>query len=582
MFCPNCGKENDDAVRHCQSCGSFIPDLSVLGDKTAGPAAEAQPMTYQALSKENVDEIQSDQSRYQEYTMADVAAKKSHKKLIIALIVTASVLVLGVAAFFMIRWMIGSTNIGKVQEDPTKYVLSAYQTTAQKAANSSDIMHSLMAPQTNQKTTRMTMTSGGMKQTQTYAIDGQNKRFYYCTSVENDNAVSGANNLTDFSVPKNALVECYATLDRMVVKTTSDDKTADYYVDLNNLRQDAEASLFGPKGKNVFGITQENYDTAMDVYEFVYNNLQREGDPFGLSALGEKLCKDFDECGQVQAAEEKADIDGTAVDAFVVTHTYNNTDIVTSLYNDVRDWIKNTININQDVNKMIDDALSRYDVNQMVSQLNNSGQTEGVELSFKHYINKKDDALMQTEIILKKDNQGIKLTLCFGADPLSSKKTSLKLATTDVEGHEMVVQTVTLSDESNTAEEKLTVAYVGFVVNGTTSFVRNKATGDFTLTNDMTMALTSALGMTNMTEVLPPAETSESSSANFSFSGNLKTTDDSMTLTIKQPIAGSQSEVLMEYYVSAQAEINELTSDNNLLSITETELQNLMGGAITF
>ena len=88
MFCPNCGKENDPSVRHCASCGSFIPDFSSdaasdqAGSLNLSETPEAsQPMSYQALSQEDLKDLNDNQSRYQEYSMSDVVAKKSKKKL---------------------------------------------------------------------------------------------------------------------------------------------------------------------------------------------------------------------------------------------------------------------------------------------------------------------------------------------------------------------------------------------------------------------------------------------------------------------------------------------------------------------
>ena len=277
MFCPNCGKENDDSIRHCQSCGSFIPDPSILGVDNTPAMSEAKPLTYQALSEENVAEIKNDASRYQEYTMSDVVARKSHKKLIIWLIVIAAVLALGVAAFFTVRGILRSQTMNRIKDDPTRYVLASYQTTAKSISSSSDLLESLTAQQTQQKTTKVTTTVNGMKQQQITAIDGANKRMYFSQSMEYDK--EALKELGIDSMPNQTSLEFYATLDRVVLKSAQDDKTTDYYLDLNNLRQDALTSAFGPKGENLFKLNQENYDMIMDVYEFVYNNLKKDNDP---------------------------------------------------------------------------------------------------------------------------------------------------------------------------------------------------------------------------------------------------------------------------------------------------------------
>ena len=581
MFCPNCGKENDDAVRHCQSCGSFIPDLSVLGDTT--PAVpNNQPLTYQALSQDNFREMQQDTSRYQEYTMSDVVAKKNHKKLIVWLIVIASVIVLGVAAFFAVRWIIGAVTLGKIKDDPTKYVISSYQTTAQHMADSSDLVRSLTAHQGKQETTKVTVSGNGMTSQQIMSVDGDNKRAYFYQSTSFDPSyfatlpLGGKKRLEgepDPSVPQNMEVEGYATMDRVVLKGTQGDKTADYYLDLNNLRQDALTSAFGPKGENVLHLRQEDYDMAMDVYEFVYNNLKQEGDPFGLMSLVNQICDDFDKCGNINVSEEKAAIDDASVDAIVVTHTFNNTDVVKAVFNDLKAWIKEHVNINENINNMIDSGLAKINIDGTLEGLNSSGQLDGVALSFKHYINK-NNALMQTEICLDKNGQTLRLLVCFGADPTSSKKISIKAGTVDANGKEMIAQTINVTDEGNAEEEKYVISYIGFGLNGSTTFTRHKTTGDFTLSNDMTAPF--AGGMTSDITGDMPIDGSVMDPKHFTMSGNLKTTEDSVTLTYRQP-AYDGTEIQTTCTVFSKAEIKELTSNNNLLTATSQELMQNFG-----
>ncbi len=569
MFCPNCGKENDDSVRHCQNCGSFIPDLSILGNEETPKMSQEQPMTFSALSQDNREEFQNDTSRYQEYTMADVVAKKSHKKLIVWLVVLAAVLVLSVAAFFVVRFIINSNSLSKIKSDPTKYVFASYQTTAKNAANSMDAVRALTAGQNRQETTKTTITAGGVTQQSICAVDAQNKKFYYSTSFDTQKNANGAK--FSSGMPSSFSAECYATLDRLVLNSSVDGQKADYYVDLNNLRQDAAASFMGPQGENVFHLSQENYDMAMDVYEFIYNNLKKDNDPFGLESLGKKLCEDFDKCGNVNVSSEKVTIDDVTADAFVVTHTFNNTEIIAAVVNDVKDWVKTNVNINANVNQMIDDALAKADVSQLIDQLNSSGALNNTELMFKHCINKNQE-LMQTEIILHKDNQGFKIVLCFGADPAHSKKSSIKIATVDSNNSEMVLQSITTANESTDAEEKMNVSYIGLLLNGSTAFTRNRTTGDFTLTNNMTLAVSGLGG----SAIVPEKSKSGTPSMNFSVSGNLKVTDGSVVLSYSQPSADG-SEVKVEVSVSNKAEIKELTSDNNLLKAASEELTKNFG-----
>ena len=87
MICPKCGLQNAPSSRQCAQCGAFLPDASDP-EFSAANNNGVQDQFVQSAPQE------PDQSRYQEYTMSDVVAKKSHKKLIIWLVVIALVLAL--------------------------------------------------------------------------------------------------------------------------------------------------------------------------------------------------------------------------------------------------------------------------------------------------------------------------------------------------------------------------------------------------------------------------------------------------------------------------------------------------------
>lgn len=571
MFCPNCGKENDPSVRHCKSCGSFIPDFSAESGSSA-PAdslnfsnvSEApQPMSFETLSQDEINNFQNNDSRYKEYTMSDVVAKKSKKKLIITLIVIAAVIALGVASFFIIRSIISGNAVKNIQEDPTKYVFESYRTTAESMKNDNAVLKAATATDNDQKTVRTTISQNGYSQTTMYSIDLPAKKFYALT--EQSNTISQEMKKY-YSGPEKIKAEFYTDMQKAVAKVEMDNDKYDYYVNLDNLREEAVTSMFGPKGENVFKIDQKTYDTVMDVYEFVYNNLAKNTDPFGIEALAEKLGQDFDKCGNINVAQESVEIDGAKTDAYVISHTFNSTDIITSVLTDVKDWAKDVININDDINAMLDQALSQMDVSQLVSQINSSVQN--FELVFKHYVNK-DNALMQAEIIANINGQGFKLTVTFGADPASSKKITLKVATVS-SAAESVLETITVTNESTPAEEKYVATYSGMLITGNTTYTRNTSTGDFTITNNMSSPM-SAMGGQG---AIVPSQSSDSI-ANVSLSGNLKIDDDSMTMTYSQP-SYDGSDIKIEYYVSGKAEINELSSNNNLLTAKSSDIQKVL------
>ncbi len=568
MFCPNCGQENEDSVRHCKNCGTFIPDLSVLGSNHPSDFTPIdQGLTYSALDQQQIEEFQNDASRYKEYNMSDVVAKKSHKKLIVWLIVIVSVLFLSIAAFFLVRFIIGAVTMNKIKDDPTKYVFSAYQTTAKNLSGSSDVLSRLSSGQQIAETAKTTIYSNYGVQKSVMSVDAENKKAYLMQSVHENGVFGAENKASDMTL------EVYSTLDRGVFKKTYGEKSTDYYLDYTNLRQDAAASAFGPQGENILHLDQANYDMIMDVYEFVYNNLKQSDNPFGMKELADQLLKDFDQCGNVSVTEGGADIDGTKADAYIVTHTFTNTDVIKTLVNDLKNWAKTNININENVNKMLSDALDKMDIDAALDNLNASGQMNNFELTIRSYVSK-SGALMQSEVVMKKDGQGLKLTLCCGADPEHSKKVVLKAGLLSGNDNEMVMQSITMNDESTDANEKITVSYVGFALNGSTVYSRSKASGDFTLTNHIT---TSTMGMSSFGGIqsdMPIDEMQPSNSMDFNVSGNIKMDNDSITVTctIPVPTTGKDDSVTVEMYLSDKPEIVELTSDNDLLKASAKEL----------
>ena len=574
MFCPNCGKENDPSVRHCTGCGSFIPDLSSEVSGGAGDMldfsdqpVQAQPMTYQALSQDDISAMQNDDSRYREYSMADVAAKKSRKGIVIAIIAAVGIIAVGLAAFFIIRAIIGGNALNSVREDPTKYVFDSYRATAASIAEDKNIIRSAIASTDYQKTTRTTVKGPGFSQTTTFSVDLPAKKAY--SAVENYQEISKEMKKY-YQGPEKVTAELYSTNERAVAKIDIDGKSYDYYLDLGNLREDAANSIFSPQGKNVLHIDQKTFDTAMDVYEFIYRNVTSESDPFGMKALAEKLSEDFNKSSEVSVNQEKADIDGTQTDAIVVTHTFTSADVIGVLVSDVRDWLSTSVNINDEINAMIGGVLDKVDIQQIISQINAS--VGNGSLKIRHYVNS-DNALMQLEIIAEREGQGGKLVATFGADPASSKKITLKVVTTGGAA-EAVLQTVTVANESDASEERFTATYTGMLVNGSTKYERNLASGDFTVTNEMSSTFSALSGALMTSDVVP---SQRSTSPNFTYSGNLKTTDDSMTIVIKAPYGDGQ-EITYEYYMSGKAEIKELTSDNNILTADADEFAKIFPG----
>lgn len=566
MFCPKCGKENDLSARYCSSCGSFIPDISSPEFSHESPTAQPFVTRNQVqsqvqspvLTAGQVYEINNDQSRYQEYNMSDIVAKKSHKKLIVWLIVIAGVLALSVATFFIVRAILSSVALGKIKDDPTKYVSEAYHTTAASIAGNNKLTKVIADSSTKQKTTRFTVTDDYSTNMTLFSVDGVNNKFYVKQNIKY--SPDFGEDYTD------ATGEFYSTLDRGVIKADyNNGKSFDYYLDYDGLRQNALTSPFGPEGENILNVDRKSYDTFMDVFEFVLNNIKKD-DPFALSLLGDTICEDLDTCGNVSVNEEKADIDGAQTDAYVITHTFENAEIITTVYGHVLEWVRNNVQINSEINLAIDDALSKVDLRQL---LNSANSFNGVKVTLKHYVNK-SGALMKAEYIIDAKGQTMKLVTIYGADPENTKKITVSFVT-GTNGNDMTLQSAVLTDESDASTDKYVITYSGLLITGNTTFVRDTGTGDFTLTNNMS----SSMGGMGFGGTQSQYSGGNTPSANFSVSGNMQVTDDSMTLTYKDK--RYDTDVTYEYYMSTKAEIVELESNNNILTASADDLKKLVG-----
>ncbi len=570
MYCPKCGKENDPSVRQCTACGAFIPDISSpefgSGQQNYQVLQSTAQMQTPLQEQKYAEPVQSvpEQSRYQEYTMADVAAKKSHKTLIIWLIVTALVIAIGISAFFIIRAVISSSKNKDIKSDPTGYVFGSYQTAAEELTENNEVIKTAVSAGSQQKTVRYSITDSYSTHKTVYALDAENKKFYSSTST----VING----TDFSYPgMNMTSELYADPDKAVVKYSDGENSFDYFLEFNDLRNKALSSAFGPEGDNILNIDRKTYDTVMDVYEFVYDNLFKSADPFGLSSLGAKLKGDFDKYGNIDVADEKVNIDGTDVDAHVITHSFENADVITALINDVKAWIKETVSINDDINKYVDDALAGFDPASLAAQINSQG---AVKLDIKHYIND-NGQLLKAEIKLLSGDNGIGIVLTTGAYPSSSKQMTLAVSTMIGGQGEMTLETITLRNESQDNQDKYVISFAGMAVSGDVTYTRDTSTGDFTIKSDLSSPMSGIMntGMGQQSDILP-GEEYNSGIQNFDISGNLKIDGDAMTITYTQKVYDGY-EVKYEIYTSPTAEIKELTSQNDILKATGEELKNL-------
>ena len=541
MICPKCGTQNDPSVRQCTGCGTFLPDAS------SPEFSDVKP-----------DGAQAEPSRYQEITMSDVVAKTSHKKLIIWLVVIALVIALGVATFFIVKAIISSNKTNDIKKDPTAYVFDSYQTVAQDLTDKAKVIKTAVSAPTGQKTVKVNMSYNTYSTDTVYAVDSDARKLYYSQSASFDPSVTAGTGISGYSS------QLLATPEKAVIKADMGSTQIDYYLDLDGLREKALSSAFGPEGENILHIDRAAYDMAMDIYEFVYNNVFRNSDPFSLSVLGQKLKDDFDTCGNITVTDEKVTAGGTEVDAHVVSHTFTNADVVTAMINDVKTWLKDMSSFNEQVGNYLDQALAQFDPSVLVSQITSSGP---FELSLKHYIND-NGQLMKAEIKLSANGTDGTLTLELGADPASAKQMTLTFSASMSGQGEMTLAAATLKNESTDAIEKYVITISSIALSGEIAYTRDTASGDFTVSGDLENPMSGIM----------QGDGSQNRSKHIDFSGNLKTDDNgTVTMTHTEELIDG-TEMKYTFTTSNTAEIPELTSQNDLLKASGTELMQIFGG----
>ena len=637
MFCPNCGKENSPFAKFCENCGAEIPDAPApaqqepqqsqpmnLNEQPAQPMTfndqQPQPMAFdnrqpQPMAFDNqqpqpmgfnnqqpqpmgfnnqqpqpmaFDNQQpqpmrfnnqqpmtfGDQpSRYQEYNMSDVVTqKKSYKKLIIIIVIILSLIALSIAGVFVVKMIRRNMSLNKIKEAPATYIAASYEKTAQAIGEQDDVIK-VLSSSSKKKTTKQIMNMGQYgTQTMITSFDGDARKVYY---------------KVDSTVPtQNASVEFYSNLDKNVLKGNVNGKSFDYYLESQNLRTNAANSIFGPGNKSGYNIQQKDYDTFMDVYEFVYNNLKKPDDQvFGLKALGEKIAKDIDKCGNVQVKDDTTKIFDQDVKCFTVTHTFTDTSIVDALYVDIKDWATTNLAINDEINKAIEDALKKIDPMNYKSYLQQSNFT----LKFNHYINRDNNMLMKVDISFDIQGNGVVLSLTLGKDPASSNKYALSVAALGMK------QDITIERQSDASQAKYVMTFSGVAVNGNMTYTRNKSTGEVKIAQNLSSSLTTSLGgstsIGSSGSAITSMSTSDSSSqivpmgSSINIPGmsmfanmNATVTSDGNSITMKftpQDAASAASGISIELYISNTAEIPELTSTNNILNASKAELDAL-------
>ncbi len=549
MLCPNCGKESNGAP-FCPECGTPLPTESaadsmqqaasqpVYSEQPDAPTANTasvysdhdDPMDFGEQNNAAYSDSFGNSAAYPDTStsapsaypaQAAAVAELPKRNILKPVIITgAVVLTVGVIAaiVLIVMNMLNSTRLMK--EHPTEFLAQSFAGTARNMVNN-DEMLTAMQPESRQRTERYTIISGEDSVSATVSFDRTGKKLY--AGVNSSNGTS---------------LELYSDVRHHVLVGTSPNASIDYFVNSENLREQAVSSVFGPGG--MLGVSQESYDAFMDVYEYMYTNmLKPDEEMFALAELGKKICADIDECGSVTVTDGKVDVDGVVTDADIISYVFTDTTVFDRIYVDVKDWADQNINFNEDARKAILEAIKSMDPLSASSQLNN----QSFKLTLTCWLNKNDHSVMQAEASYESGEDQAHLAATFGAVPAESKKFTMNFTSNMKNDSDAAYVVENLSDSTN--DKYVVTSEVGGKTSST-EFVRDRATGDFTLTTR-----------------------NAGDSSEKTYSGNLRYSADSYTMKIHDYYGKG---VDFEYYVSNKAEIRELTSSNDLLDITQEDI----------
>lgn len=500
------------------------PPMGGFSEPFAQPSAP-QPMTYNSMGADpNANGGMPSFSAIPNPAAPQAAVKeKNNKALKLILIIVPLLIVLGVATFFVIKFITRNAETQYMKENPSAYLFNSYGSTL-KGPLQNDEIFSVIASESKQQTVKVNFNIQNVNGGFTYALDADAGKSYmaYDMSDAFKAAIAVNSNQT-------------------VLKVDAGSKSYDYFINNDaSLRENAKKSVFGPQGKNLLNVDEEQFNKALDVYEATVKALSssESNDQYKIKELAEKLGKTLDTCGNVAITEETVTIDNQSVNADVITHTFTDFSVVSQVCNDVKEW-KATANLDSDTSQAIDEQLASME--KQVALL--SGKQ--FNFTIKHYLNKDNHTIMLLDVSFTYEEQSMTMKVTFGADPTTSDKITMTAAVTGSSTGSNGEFTLELKRSNDASSNTYELNLVSGVNNANLTLKREKSNGDFTLTG-----------------------TSNGQSL-FTVTGNIQISSDSVNIKINN-IDGKGS--TMEFYVSSKYEGTDLTSTNDLLAITEEEL----------
>lgn len=447
MFCPNCGKDNNPFAKYCEDCGAELPEVEMqlsddefVAEEQELKVSQAAPMSdavkhsghignmpIEDLDGQETFEPQMLSFNTQGYNgnqanlgyrnpldtpivtapkqidddgfvpgsaFANLKPPKQKKsKLRIALIIFGFAVILGIASFFIVKYIIESVSTRYMREHTSEFIANSYYISVKEYLEHDELLK-VFSPESQKRTVKVTGISW----------DKQTNSLYFNAGTE------GTGNDVN--------IELYSNADRNVLKYTAGNTGFDYYMDSQNIRQRAETSVFGTKGENIFGISQEQYDNFMTAYEYIYEEIKKSGKEDYVSDTEEllkKVCADIDKSGKIEIKNEEVSIEGEEAErVYLITHTFEGKEVLNVVYSDLKTWAEGNKGISGDMRESLFSYIE--EINTKLSSI------KEFEMKVENYINKKDNSLMQTVIYSEVDGEKSETRIYMGTNPAKSKK----------------------------------------------------------------------------------------------------------------------------------------------------------------
>ncbi len=592
MLCPKCGRDNNPFAKYCEDCGEELPEVQMetsdeqfideeqeLKISEAAPVAEAvRPtehlgnMPLESFDDQEAFEPQMLTFNTQGYHASQATlgyvkpndvpiltspkqvdsdgfvpgaafsnlkeTKKKKSKLRVTFLIISILIILSIVTFFGVQYLIYMISTQFMREHTSEFVFNAYTLSAKQFIESEELLR-MFSPENKSGTAKASVTVNGKTTSQVCSFDMKNKRFY--CSVEKDAAG----------------MELYANTEKCFLQYNDTAGSSYYFIPLENLRNDAVSSFAGPQGGNAYKLTQEQYDCFMDLYEYLYHYITAYSDDkeqtSKLKELFETICSDIDKNSEIEIKDEQVSVEGSEkVSVYLIVRTIKGKQVFQDIYRDITGWINEQAFLNGDVQASLLSLAEKInpDGGELMKDLSS------FEMQIQNFVNKSDSSLVQTIINATINDEKSETRIFFGIDPSATEKivistNALKSSapadpnqSSSAEANKNEFSVIEISRQKETLQSTYTFMMTTPDNEAKYVMTRDNSTGKYTLETTRKASATAEPVTTKTNGVLKC---------------------DSVSISLSTEQTQGKNKIKMEYSYESHSEMNELSSNNDML-----------------